>query len=54
MAKSWKTAPEMVIDPKKHYTATLDTDKGKIEVQLYPEYAPKTVNNFVHHLAEAS
>ena len=47
MAKSWKTAPEMVIDPKKNYTATLDTAKGTIEIELYPQYAPKTVNNFV-------
>lgn len=47
MAKSWKTAPEMVIDPNKHYTAMLDTAKGKIEIELYPQYAPKTVNNFV-------
>lgn len=47
MAKNWKTAPEMVIDPKKNYTAMLDTDKGKIEIELYPQYAPKTVNNFV-------
>lgn len=47
MAKSWKTAPEMVIDPKKKYTATLETSKGNILIELYPEYAPKTVNNFV-------
>ena len=37
----------MVIDPKKNYTATLDTARGTIEIQLYPQYAPKTVNNFV-------
>ena len=36
----------MQIDPKKNYTATLDTNKGTIELALYPEYAPKTVNNF--------
>jgi peptidyl-prolyl cis-trans isomerase B (cyclophilin B) len=37
----------MQIDPKKNYKATLDTNKGTIELALYPEYAPKTVNNFV-------
>jgi len=37
----------MQIDPKKTYRATMETDKGTIEVQLFPEYAPKTVNNFV-------
>jgi peptidyl-prolyl cis-trans isomerase B (cyclophilin B) len=37
----------MQIDPKKNFKATLDTSKGSIELTLYPEYAPKTVNNFV-------
>lgn len=45
--KQWIKAPEMVIDPKKHYLVTFETSKGNIEVQLAPEYAPKTVNNFV-------
>ncbi len=47
MAKQWKQAPEMQIDPKKKYFVTLNTDKGDIELQLFPEQAPKTVNNFV-------
>jgi peptidyl-prolyl cis-trans isomerase B (cyclophilin B) len=47
MAKQWKTAPEMSIDVKKKYVATMHTNKGDIEIQLYPEHAPKTVNNFV-------
>jgi peptidyl-prolyl cis-trans isomerase B (cyclophilin B) len=46
-AKQWKVPPQMQIDPKKNYVATLDTNKGIIELALYPEYAPKTVNNFV-------
>jgi peptidyl-prolyl cis-trans isomerase B (cyclophilin B) len=37
----------MQIDPKKGYKATIETPRGTIELQLYPEYAPKTVNNFV-------
>lgn len=37
----------MQIDPKKNYKASLETNKGTIELTLYPEYAPKTVNNFV-------
>ncbi len=45
--KQWKTPPEMTIDPKKVYTATIDTPRGKIVLDLYPEHAPKTVNNFV-------
>ncbi|MBX3010798.1 MAG: peptidylprolyl isomerase [Caldilineaceae bacterium] len=37
----------MQIDPKKSYTATFETPRGTIVVELYPEHAPKTVNNFV-------
>ncbi len=47
MAKQWRTPPEMQIDPKKKYFATMSTNKGDIELELYPNYAPKTVNNFV-------
>ena len=46
MAKSWNSKPPMTIDPSKKYTATIDTTRGVIELELYPEYAPKTVNNF--------
>jgi peptidyl-prolyl cis-trans isomerase B (cyclophilin B) len=37
----------MEIDPKKSYQATISTNKGDIVIDLYPQYAPKTVNNFV-------
>jgi cyclophilin family peptidyl-prolyl cis-trans isomerase len=37
----------MEIDPKKQYTATLDTEKGKIVIQLFADKVPETVNNFV-------
>lgn len=45
--KQWKSAPEMVIDPKKSYTATFTTDVGDIVVSLFADKTPKTVNNFV-------
>lgn len=45
--KNWKTAPEMQIDKSKTYRATIETARGTIELDLYPEHAPKTVNNFV-------
>ncbi len=45
--KQYTFAPEMQIDPKKKYVATIATNRGDIEIELYPEYAPKTVNNFV-------
>ncbi len=37
----------MTIDPAKKYTATLDTSRGSIVIDLFPKEAPKTVNNFV-------
>ena len=45
--KQWKTPPEMTIDPKKKYLVVIETIHGNIELELYPEHAPKTVNNFV-------
>lgn len=46
-AKSWNSAPALTIDTTKTYEVTLDTDKGQIVLDLLPQYAPKTVNNFV-------
>ncbi len=47
MPKRYNSYPEMVIDPKKKYLARIDTSKGVIELELYADRAPKTVNNFV-------
>ncbi|MFZ0547969.1 MAG: peptidylprolyl isomerase [Candidatus Promineifilaceae bacterium] len=47
MTKQWKTPPAMQIDPKKTYKVTMETNKGDIVLELYPQHAPKTVNNFV-------
>ena len=45
--KQYPTAPAMSIDVKKKYTATLETDKGNMVVELFADKTPKTVNNFV-------
>lgn len=45
--KQWDNPPEMVIDPQGTYRAVIETDRGTIEIDFYPEHAPKTVNNFV-------
>jgi peptidyl-prolyl cis-trans isomerase B (cyclophilin B) len=37
----------MAIDTNKKYSATLETSRGNIVVDLFPKEAPKTVNNFV-------
>lgn len=43
----WDSPPEMQIDPSKRYMALIETQKGTIHLELYPQYAPKTVNNFI-------
>jgi peptidyl-prolyl cis-trans isomerase B (cyclophilin B) len=52
VAKSWPTPPAMTIDPKKVYKISMETTRGVIELELYPEHAPKTVNNFVFLVKE--
>lgn len=47
MAKQWSTPPEMQIDPKKKYTARMETDKGTMVIELFADKTPVTVNNFV-------
>jgi peptidyl-prolyl cis-trans isomerase B (cyclophilin B) len=44
--QQWSAPPDMQIDTDAVYEATIETDKGAIELELYPEHAPKTVNNF--------
>jgi peptidyl-prolyl cis-trans isomerase B (cyclophilin B) len=46
-AKQWTRPPEIQIDRKKNYQATIETNRGNIQLELYPQHAPKTVNNFV-------
>ena len=43
----WDNPPEMQIDTSKTYRAAIESSKGTIELELYAEHAPKTVNNFV-------
>ena len=47
MAKKYNAPPAMLIDAKNRYVATLDTNKGKIKIELAPAKAPRTVNNWV-------
>ena len=46
-AKTWSSPPAMQIDQKKPYHAVIHTNLGDISIKLFPEDAPKTVNNFV-------
>lgn len=47
MSKTWSSPPAMQIDLKKTYRATIETNRGAIEIEFYSKHAPKTVNNFV-------
>ena len=43
-----KDPPPVTIDTTKKYIATIKTDKGDIVVELNPQVAPNTVNNFIY------
>ena len=45
-------APELgaAIEPGKQYRAVLETSKGRLVVELYPDEAPVTVNSFAYLL----
>ena len=47
LGKQYAQAPAMKIDTEKTYTATIETNKGTITVELFPSDAPNTVNSFV-------
>ncbi len=47
MSKQYSAPPQMGIDESKKYSATFETSKGNIVVDLFPKEAPTTVNNFV-------
>ena len=45
--KSYSSPPALSIDPKKNYTATMETTAGTMTAEFFPGDAPNTVNNFV-------
>ena len=45
--KQWDKPPEMIIDPAKRYTATMETSLGTMTFELFADEVPQTVNNFV-------
>lgn len=45
--KSYSSPPAMGIDVKKTYKAVVETTSGTLELELFANEAPKTVNNFV-------
>ena len=45
--RQYTQCPAFMIDPKKQYIATLETEKGDIVLQLFADKAPLAVNSFV-------
>lgn len=45
--QQWDSPPDMQIDTARNYAVTIETNRGTIELELYPQHAPHTVNNFV-------
>jgi len=45
--KHYTGPPAMTIDTSKRYTATISTALGDVQVELFADQAPQTVNNFV-------
>ena len=45
--KQYSSPPSMAIDMNKQYTATIETEKGSIILELFAQDVPVTVNNFV-------
>ena len=43
----YSSPPAMQLDPSKTYTATIQTNRGDIVIDLYADKTPNTVNNFV-------
>lgn len=46
-ARQYTSPPDLSIDPEKTYLATIETELGDIQIELFPGQAPQTVNNFV-------
>jgi len=45
--RQFKSCPPMTIDTSKRYIATIETEKGDVVLELFPDKAPLAVNNFV-------
>lgn len=45
--KQYDSPPEMQIETEKTIKVKMETTQGNIDLEFYPQHAPKTVNNFV-------
>ena len=49
---TYSALPPMTIDTSKQYTATIETEKGDLVLELFASDVPVTVNNFVFLASE--
>jgi cyclophilin family peptidyl-prolyl cis-trans isomerase len=45
--RAFDACPEMTLEPGKQYTATLETERGDIVIELLADEAPLAVNSFI-------
>lgn len=45
--EQYSECPPVTVDASKKYTAVIQTTKGDISIELYPDKAPLTVNSFI-------
>lgn len=50
--KQYDGPPEMQINTDKTLKVKIETTQGDIDLEVYPQHAPKTVNNFVFLASE--
>ena len=50
--KQYDSPPEMQIETDKTLKVKMETTRGDIDIEIYPQHAPKTVNNFVFLASE--
>ena len=46
-SKQYPAPPPMQVDTERSCQVTIETSRGTIEIELFPQHAPRTVNNFV-------
>lgn len=46
-SQQWDSPPEMSVDVAQNCHVKIETSRGSIDLELYPQHAPQTVNNFV-------
>ncbi len=46
-SKQYPAPPPMQVETDRSYHVTIETSRGNIELELFPQHAPVTVNNFI-------